>query len=253
MKLGAQLYTLRNFIQTEKDIDLTLQKVAKIGYKTIQVSAMGPIAPEKLREISEKHGLEIVLTHIPAERILNDVDGVIKEHEILGCKYIGLGAMPEKYRDPRWLEQFKADFIEPAKKIAASGKLFMYHNHNFEFQKINGKRIIETLIEDFAPDEMGFTLDTYWVQAAGADIMDWIEKLGGRIPCVHYKDMEVDGWNAIMAPCMEGNINFAKITDKLLEIGKTEHVLVEQDTCRESAFVCLEKSYNNLMNLNKFE
>lgn len=253
LKLGAQLYTLRNFIQCEKDIDISLQKVAEIGYKTVQVSAIGPIKPERLRELCDKHGLEIVLTHTAPERILNDTENVIREHDILGCKYIGIGAMPEKYRDSIWISQFKKDFGEAAKKIAASGKLLMYHNHNFEFQKFNGKRIIETLMEDFAPDELGFTLDTFWVQAAGADIMDWLDILGDRIPCVHYKDMDVEGFQHIMAPCMEGNINFAKITDKLLEIGKTEHVLVEQDICKGSPFDCLETSYKNLMGLGKFE
>ena len=253
MKLGAQLYTLRNFIQNEKDVDTSFGKVAEMGYKTVQVSAIGPIKPEIVREKAEKHGLEIVLTHIPADRILYDTENVIKDHDILGCKYIGLGAMPEKYRDPQWIHQFHADFIEPAKKIADAGKLFMYHNHNFEFGKINGKRILDIICEDFKPNEMGITLDTYWVQAGGADIMDVIDQLHDRIPCVHYKDMAVDGWTPIMAPCMEGNINFAKITDKLLEYGQTEHVLVEQDTCLESPFVCLKKSYDNLMSLGKFE
>lgn len=246
MELGAQLYTLRNYIQCERDIDRTLQKVAQIGYKSVQVSAMGPIDPHRLRALCDAYGLRVVLTHTPAERILNETEKVIEEHEILGCKYIGLGAMAEKYRDPRWLSCFKEDFKEPARKIAASGKLFMYHNHNFEFEKFGGKRIIETLLEDFAPEEMGFTLDTYWVQAAGADIYEWLDILGDRIPCVHLKDMAVHGFTPVMAPVMEGNLNFPAILKKLEEIGKTDYLLIEQDTCEESPFLCLEKSYRNL-------
>lgn len=246
MELGAQLYTLRSFIQCEKDICRTLQKVAEIGYKTVQVSGMGPISPYKLKDMCDKFGLKVVLTHTPAERILYETEKVIEEHEILGCSYIGIGAMPEKYRDPQWVHCFAEDYKEPAKKIAASGKLFMYHNHNFEFEKINGKRIIDTLMEGFSEDEMGFTLDTYWVQAAGADVCQWLDILGNRIPCVHLKDMDVRGFNQVMAPVMEGNMNFAAILQKLEAIGKTQYLLVEQDTCEESPFVCLEKSYKNL-------
>ena len=249
MKIGAQLYTLRNYLQTERDIEVTLQKVAEIGYSTVQVSGIGKIAPERLREISDKNGLEIVITHTNPDRILFDTENVIKEHEILGCKYIGLGAMPDKYRDSVWLPQFAADYSEPAKKIAAAGKLLMYHNHNFEFEKINGTRILDTLISSFKPEEMGFTLDTYWVQAGGADIMDWIEILKDRIPCIHLKDMDVRSFTPVMAPVMEGNINFPKILKRLDEIGKTEFALVEQDTCEESPFICLEKSYKNLNTL----
>lgn len=249
MELGAQLYTLRDFIQNERDIGHTLQKVAEIGYKTVQVSGMGPIDPKKLREMCDNLGLRIVLTHTPQDRILYDTERVIEEHQILGCGYIGLGAMSEKYRDPQWLDRFVYDFKEPAAKIAKAGMLFMYHNHNFEFQKIGGKRIIETLMEGFTKEEMGFTLDTYWVQAAGADVLEWIDKLWDRIPCIHLKDMDVRGFQQVMAPVMEGNLNFEAILAKLEEKGATKYLLVEQDTCEESPFVCLEKSYRNLAKL----
>ena len=37
-------------------------------------------------------------------------------------------------------------------------------------------------MDDMAPEEMGFTLDTYWVQAGGADVCEWLERLKGRLP-----------------------------------------------------------------------
>ena len=137
MELGAQLFTLRDYTQTEQDLDFSLGEVAKMGYKTVQLSAVGPIPAEKLRELCDKHGLKIVLTHWNPDRILNDTEAVIKEHDIMGCDYIGLGMMPKKYATPEWLPHFAEDFKEPAKKIAAAGKLLMYHNHNIEFQKFD--------------------------------------------------------------------------------------------------------------------
>lgn len=186
MVLGAQLYTLRDYIRDERDIRFTLAQVAKMGYTTVQVSGMGPIDPQVLREICEENGLRVVLTHTDPVRIMNDTDAVIREHDILGCDYIGIGAMPEKYRTAFWLPHFAADFKEPARRIAAAGKKLMYHNHNFEWEKLpDGKRIIEHLLEDFSADELGITLDTYWAQAAGADVCAWLEILRDRIACVH--------------------------------------------------------------------
>ena len=140
-------------------------------------------------------------------------------------------------------------YKEAAKKISAAGKLLMYHNHNIEFQKFDGKLVIDTLLESFAPDELGFTLDTYWVQMGGADVCDWIEKLADRIPCVHLKDMAVKGWEPIMAPVGEGNLPWEKILATLEKCGKTKYLLVEQDVCQESPFTCLEKSYKYLNSL----
>ncbi len=249
MKLGAQLYTLREYTQTEQDLDYSLGRVAKMGYETVQLSAIGPIPPERVRALCDKHGLEIVLTHTDPNRILNDTEAVIREHDILGCRYIGIGMMPQKYRSPEWLWHFAEDYREPAKKIAAAGKLLMYHNHNLEFQKFDGKLVIETLMESFSPEEMGFTLDTYWVQMGGGDVCGWLKKLRGRTPCVHLKDMAVRGMEPIMAPVGEGNLDFPQILETLRELGGVEHLLVEQDTCQGSPFDCLEQSLKNLRDM----
>ncbi len=246
MKLGAQLFTMRDFTQNERDFDYTLEKMAEIGYKTVQVSAIGQISATKVREICDKHGLEIAITHTNPDRILYDTENVIKEHDIMGCKYIGIGAMPKRYIDSEFIHRFISDYKEPAKMMQQSGKLLMYHNHNFEFEKVGGEKIFDTLINGFTKDEMGFTLDTYWIQAAGADVLEWIEILKDRIPCVHLKDMAVRGFKAVMAPVGEGNMNFKAIIEKLSKIGLTEHLLVEQDECEESPFICMEKSYKNI-------
>ncbi len=246
MKLGAQLFTLRDYCQTAGDLDYSLGRVAKMGYTTVQLSAIGPIQPQTVKELCDKHGLEIVLTHTAPDRILNDTEAVIREHDLYGCKYIGIGMMPGKYLSEEWLWHFAEDFREPAKKIAAAGKLLMYHNHNIEFQKLGGRLVIDTLLESFAPEELGFTVDTYWVQMGGGDVCQWLERLKGRTPCVHLKDMAVRGWDPIMAPVGEGNLNFPKILKTLEELGGVEYLLVEQDVCQTSPFDCLETSLKNL-------
>ncbi len=246
MTVGAQLFTLRDYTQTAADLDYSLGRVAEMGYKTVQISAIGPIPAEKVRELCDKHGLKIVLTHTDPNRILNDTEKVIEEHNIMGCDYIGIGMMPKKYCSPEWLWHFAEDYKEPAKKIAAAGKLLMYHNHNIEFQKFGGKLVIETLMESFSPEELGFTLDTYWVQMGGADVCEWLTRLKGRTPCIHLKDMAVKGWEPVMAPVMEGNLNFPRILRTVEELGGVKHLLVEQDICEGSPFDCLETSYSNL-------
>ena len=53
-----------------------------------------------MREICDENGLQIVLTHTDPNRILNDTEAVIREHDIMGCDYIGIGMMPQKYASP---------------------------------------------------------------------------------------------------------------------------------------------------------
>ena len=90
---------------------------------------------------------------------------------------------------------------------------------------------------------MGFTLDTYWIQAGGGDPAQWVERLSGRIPCIHLKDF---AYGRKMAVLGEGNINFDRVFQKAAD-GGTEYMLVEQDDCNgEDPFDCLKRSYEYL-------
>jgi len=257
MQIGAQLYTLRTYAQTESDFARSMERVAKMGYKVVQVSGVGDIKPERIRTICDEAGLKIVLTHFSTEdELMYNIDKVIEDHNIMGCDFIGIGGMPGKYRTDEWLWNFPVDFKNAAQKIAEAGKLLMYHNHAFEFRRVTpegapdvvpGKKFIEYLADWFTPAEMGFTLDTYWVQAAGGDVCDWIRRLSGRVPCAHLKDMGVNKDNeTIMTPVFEGNMNFTDILSEFEKAG-CKYALVEQDWVYDaSPFDCLKKSYDNL-------
>ena len=249
MTIGAQLYTVRDFAKNLNDFEETLKKVADIGYKTVQVSGTCDFEAEWLSKQLEKNGLFCVLTHTKAADILENTEMVCRNHDIFGCQNIGLGAMPcgGKVTDEAY-DQFVSDFTPAIQKIAASGHKFFYHNHAFEFIKSrDGKLFIDKLLEDFSPEMLGITLDTYWVQFAGADVSEWIEKLTGRVECIHLKDMVAtfDNKNR-MAPVGWGNMNFDKILFAAEKSGG-KYLLVEQDSCyEEDPFVCLKKSHDYL-------
>ncbi len=247
MKLGVQFYTLRDFAKTERDLDFCFYKIAQIGYSCVQLSAVDHFDAETLKRVADKYSIEIAATHIPSEDFLDNIEKVISDHKTMGCKYVGMGALPEKYRDKEFFECFVRDYTVAMKKLQEAGLHFIYHNHDFEFEKIGGKTMLEAMTEQIPADLMGITLDSFWVQAGGADPVFWFEKLKDRIPCIHLKDMAVRGSERLMAPIYEGNINFDGILNKLKENGTTEYMFVEQDICQTSPFECLETSYKNIM------
>ena len=247
MKIGAQLYTLREHAATLEDFAETLKKVADIGYTTVQVSGTCAYEPGWLKEQLDKAGLACVITHTNQDRIANETDAVIADHKVFGCGYIGLGSLPGSlWGNPAALEAFRELYTEPAKKIRAAGMKLMYHNHAFEFTKANGLTFLERLANSFPADELGFTLDSYWVQAGGGDPAYFAELLKGRIDCVHVKDMAYQNDKSRMAYIGEGNINFDRFLSAC-EAGGTKYVLVEQDDCQgRDPFWCLKKSYEYL-------
>ena len=161
MKIGAQLYTLRDFCKNPDDFSETLKKVADIGYTTVQVSGTCAYTAEWLRDELNKNGLTCGITHFSFDRILNETEAVIEEHKTFGCSYIGIGGMPGG--TAKYAEFIAEPKLRPAMdKIAAAGCLFMYHNHNGEYETVldDGRPVMFHLSDEFTPAQMGFTLDT---------------------------------------------------------------------------------------------
>lgn len=95
--IGAQLYTVREHAKTMSDIVKTLNRVAKIGYKTVQVSGFGPADPKDVARAAEDAGLRIVSTHMSWMRFLNELDKVIEEHKLWKCSHPAIGGLPKTY------------------------------------------------------------------------------------------------------------------------------------------------------------
>ncbi len=246
MKLGAQLYTLRKQMQTPDEIEHGLERIAKMGYSCVQISGIGKIDAQRLRAVCDRLSLEIAVTHIPSDRLLGDTARVIEEHKIMDCRYVGLGSMPKGYRSAAGVDEFKQYFTRAIEELRAADLEFTYHNHAFEFERTGGSLIFDRLLKAFSPEQMKVTLDCYWVNYGGADVCDWIDRLSGRIDCVHLKDYGIANDKIVMLPVGEGNMNYPRILEHLEKAG-TKYALVEQDDCNgEDPFDCLERSCNNL-------
>ena len=248
MDIGAQLFTVRDHCKNLDDFAETLQKVADIGYSTVQVSGTCGYEPSWLKEQLAKTGLRCVLTHTSPDRIRDNTQQVVEDHKVFDCRYIGIGCAPNCFNNGEEDWDALVRIIDAAAKpFAENGCYLMYHNHALEFQKsADGRTYFDRLLERYPAEELGFTLDTYWLQAAGLTPADFIRKLKGRIPCVHLKDMGVKGNEHILAPVGSGNMDFDAILAACAESG-TQHLLVEQDHCYdEDPFVCLTKSYQFL-------
>ncbi len=245
---GAQLYTVRQFTKTIEDVAATLKKVADIGYTAIQVSAFGPVEPADVAKICRDHQLTVAATHLPWQRFLEDLDGVIELHKLWGCTHPAIGGLPGEYRSRDGIRRFADELAPVAERLAAEGMDFSYHNHNHELAKFDCEKTwLETLYDAIPPEQLKAEIDTYWIQAGGGDPAWWLGKCAGRIPVIHLKDMAVSAEREVrMAEIGEGNLNWAAILEAG-EAGGVEYYLVEQDNCYErDPFESLAISLRNL-------
>ena len=244
MKAGINLYSVHKLIKTEEGLLDTAMKLKEMGYISMQYSG-GPFEPDRLKRVSDATGLPFVLTHMPADRIVNDTDKLMEEHAVFGCTNIGLGSIPIKDMvvgtivDEKICKTKLDELNKAGEHMKKNGYSFFLHNHHYEFMRMeNGERIFDYIMDNCP--HINFTLDTYWLQHAGVDVLATIEKLKGRIGCVHLKDYKIvvdtklDYFDACSAyECVGyGNMDFKTIVPKMKEAG-TEYFLVEQDNASD--------------------
>ncbi len=241
MITGAQLYTLRDFCKTPEQLAETLKRVADMGYRTVQLSGTCAYDPDWMNERLRENGLKCVLTHTDAMRIASHTQDVVNDHKKFGCGHIGIGYY--KMETQEAVDEFLNRFGPAMKILEENGMKLMYHNHDHEFMHINGRTVLMQLAERTEENRLGFTLDTFWVQAGGGDAAWWLRYLKGRVPCVHFKDM---GYGRKMLPVGGGNMNFDEII-KACEYAGVKYALVEQDDCNgRDPFECMKESFEYL-------
>ena len=235
MKFGINLYTLHKLIQTEEGLEKTFVCLAELGYSYVQFSG-GQFDADMIARVSRNTNMPVVVTHVPMDRILNETEQLMEEHAKFGCNKIGLGMIQPSilFADSDGMMR-KIDELERAAEIMDRGGFkFFYHNHFQEFYKLSdGRKIYDYMM---AAPHFNFTFDTYWAQYGGMDVGALIEKLNGRIECVHLKDYKITyfedgesrGFKPIYCPVGDGNMDFPTITAKMKKAG-TEYFLVEQD------------------------
>lgn len=247
-RVAAQMYTLRDFTKTPADIAATMKKVAAVGYRAVQLSALGEIDTRELKTILDGEGLRVCATHVAYERLRDDLPAVIEEHQLLECRYIAIGSMPGGYRSADGYVQFAKEASQVAAKMREAGFVFGYHNHSFELEKYGSRTGLDMLFEESDPKAFTMEIDTYWIQHGGGDPAAWIRRAAGRIPLVHLKDMGIVDGKQVMAEVGEGNLNWPAILDACRSSG-VEWYIVEQDTCRRDPFESLAISLRNLRDM----
>ena len=231
MNFGLNLYSIRNLISTEEDFLKTAIKLREMGYSHMQFSG-AEYDVDKIKRVSEASQLPVCITHVPYDRIINETQALMEEHAKFDCKYIGLGSMPSQIILDEIEFKKAVELLNKAgERMKENGFKFLYHHHHFEFIKHGGKTCFDYMVEN-AP-HINFTADTYWLQYGGVEIMSVLEKLNGRIPCVHLKDYKIEfdqekHFTPTMTYIGDGLIDFKKLIEKMSTLG-VEYYLVEQD------------------------
>jgi sugar phosphate isomerase/epimerase len=268
--LGVQLYTVRDKLGA--DADATLQAIASIGYKEVEL-LRGHAA--RIAPLAQAHGLQSVSMHIEPPLLTGDwepwaaavkpedrstLERTLDEAKSYGVQYAVVSyLMPgERGGGQAFFEKF-ADLLNHAGEVGKkAGVTIGYHNHGFEFEPLpDGRRPLDVLVSRTDPSLVRLELDVFWVGITGASPVDLLTQYKGRVALVHLKDKAKEAPRTTDERTVSpetfkevgsGSLDFGAIL-KAADAAGVEHYFVEQDHTPGDPIASLRKSYEFLQTI----
>ena len=270
-RYGIQLFTIPKMVSV--DFPGTLKKLSDLGYREIEyfgpydfsapatLEAWMAIASQlgitknafygldipQVAAMMKDLGLSSPSAHLDLVTLRTNLDAAMKPLSELGVKMVAIPTlMGEAITVADTYNRLADEFNVIGKRMQDFGIKLVYHNHGFEHAVRDGQIPMEILLNQTDPELVCFELDIFWMQAAGADPIDFLSRYPGRFKLMHVKDAaekvrfsgdgdSPDQWMPLftrMADPGSGVFDVSGIIKKAKESG-TEHFYLERDLAPE--------------------
>ncbi len=262
--IALQLYSVRG--DMADDFEGTLKKVKKLGYEGVEFAGLFGKSGAEVKALCDEIGLKPISAHIPFVDMISN-PSILETYAEIGCEFAVIPYLTEEYRPGK--PKF-AEVIEGAKllgeKARELGMKLCYHNHDFEFVKIDGEYALDILYKEVPASLLQTQLDTCWVNVGGENPAEYLRKYKGRAEILHLKDFigeKTDNMYALIGidedekkdtegkfelrPLGQGVQDFPAILDAAKDAG-VRWIVVEQDepSMGKTPLECAEVSINYL-------
>ena len=230
LPVALAVYSVRD--DASKDFYGTMVKVKEMGYDGVELAGMYDLSPSEIRSALDKAGIKAISAHVPIEALISDTEKTINDYVTIGCEYIAIPYLGEdmRHNSPNFDNVIK-EIARIGKACADKGVALLYHNHEFEFEKMaDGTYMLDYLFENVPKEYLQAEHDTCWISFSGLDPAEYVRKYTGRCPVVHLKDYTGSTREDIeFQPVGYGKQNMPEILQSALDCG-AKWVIVEQDS-----------------------
>jgi len=241
-QFGAQLYTVRE--EMKFDPANTLLRIREMGYQFLEHAGYDEgefygMSAEDFRTLCYQRGLRVMSGHVqtgftePTKQrtMVRNWEAALDDFKEMNQDFVVLSYLQELER--KTIDDYKriADLLNDCGEQARKRGIRMaYHNHDFEFTKIDGQTPYDVLLENTDEKFVTMELDLYWIHKAGLDPIDYFEKYPGRFELWHVKDMD-NTEEQFFTEVGSGVIDWQRIFKHAKKAGM-RHFFVEQDQTR---------------------
>lgn len=248
--VGIQLYSLRD--QTEKDFIGTLEKVVEMGFKAVEFSGFFEITSRELKKKLKEFDLKSVSAHVSLnfpviKKLESDLAKQIEYAQSIGLQYIIAPWIPLP-EEPTLIDikYLSGVLTKCGQQVKDAGMQFGYHNHDFEFKLLDGKPVIDHLLERVPPELMTMEFDFGWMYLAGHNPAYYLNKYKDRVKMVHFKDF-AKGRKDIEVG--KGDVGYESLYNDVCEVD-VDYIFVEQEAFSVSSLESAQANYHFFKKFN---
>lgn len=191
LQVALELYTVRD--ETSRDFVGTLRRVAQLGYTGVEFAGYGNLSAPEMSALLAETGLRAVSTHLKLDALQgSQLDEAIHYCQDIGCSIIILPWLAPEWRTHEQMQVLAPQLNAIGQRCQQHGITFGYHNHDFEFTRVNGANLFDYLLQSTDSSLVKLELDVYWVAYAGVDPVAFLQTHADRITLIHLKDMAAD-------------------------------------------------------------
>ena len=247
---GFQTWTIRKKLIA--DFIPTMQEMAALGYSEMEMCSplgysgagfapLNEMSGTEMRRIVEDAGLKCNSSHFTIAELREHLDNRIEWAQQMGMKQMicSMFQVPKEATMDDWRKACQ-ELNMMGEKTKTAGIQIGYHNHHFEFQKIDEELIYPVLMEELDPDLVKMQFQVAVVNI-GYLAADYFRKYPGRFISAHLADYSREKEEQV--PVGQGIVDW---DDFFLaaKTGGVKNFFVEMDpaTFPESARYLLERA-----------
>jgi sugar phosphate isomerase/epimerase len=236
-----QLFSVRDDIR--KDFDNTIAALAEMGYAGIEAANYSDgrfygLTPIEFKSKIESTGMTVLSSHIRKslneDIALTDWDEIwewwdvaIEAHKAAGMTHIVIASMPQ-LKTLADLKVYCDYYNQIGEKCNEAGLKFGYHNHFFEFNRIQGQIMYDYMLMHTDPEKVFFQMDVFWVVRAGRSPVEYFNKFPGRFELLHIKDNKELGQSGMVGfDAIFSNTDVAGTKYLIVEVGRYNYPPLE--------------------------
>ena len=222
---GIQQFMLGSVMNNEAQTRDTLRAIRQAGYEGIELcsfmthptglmvrlltraAGMPTGSGGKLDwpALVKESGLRVISLHTDLGSVERDPAAVAAECQIYGTPYAVITGMYRfDYGSEAAVRELAQRLNRAGAVLAEQGVQLLYHNHNCELLRVSEtRRAYDILLEETDPAAVNFEFDSYWFAEGGADVLDWMRRLGPRMKLWHINDRGTRQTGPAMTPILK--------------------------------------------------